>query len=42
MFKLSELNKKVISLGVSTILIESMLRSLSREANRYYKLIEKI
>lgn len=28
--------------AVSTILIESMLRSLSREANRYYKLIEKI
>ena len=34
--------KKFISLGVSTILLESMLRSLSREANRYYKLIKKI
>lgn len=29
--------KNTISLGVQTLLVESLTRSLSREADRYYK-----
>lgn len=34
--------KKNISLGQSTILLESLVKSLFREANKYYKFINKI